>query len=451
MKYLLTLTLLCIITTVTVFSQWKEINNGLNGGAVTSLIENKGVLYAGCAVGGLYVSKDSAVTWQSIDSDLPKGMISSIAKSNGNLIATAGTAVYYSTDEGKHWSPSDSGDLSIRSIAVIGDTVFAATWKRTGIYISTNKGVSWSLCSNQGLSNLDVREIGIYKTKLFAATYGGGMYMSSDFGEHWVERNNGMIDNKLVSLSVCGDTLFSTVYRGESYLSSDGGESWNRMIGLPINYGVEKVIKYPIGLIGIKSNHALISVDSGNTWKGLIPYGYFLTYISCIQAGDKVILASGDLNGASMYYTLDTGKTLVECNTGMRNATVLSLAKSNNILYTGTMGNAVYRSQDNGVTWEATNRVWGMDIASQLLVHGDTIFAGTQYRGLYVSYNGGTTWQKTGNFFSAGMGVLALTEDNNTVYLGTNRSGDGLYTSTDFGQSWVEKKNGFVDNIGIAS
>ncbi len=65
-------------------------------------------------------------------------------------------------------------------------------------------------------------------------------------------------------------------------------------------------------------------------------------------------------------------------------------------LYIGTHGGGVYRSSDNGATWQQCSR--GMDILDvhALAVHPrhpGTVFAGTLNGGLYQSTDHGESWR----------------------------------------------------------
>ncbi|MBX7156683.1 MAG: T9SS type A sorting domain-containing protein [Bacteriodetes bacterium] len=450
MKYTLTLIVLFIVTTVGLFSQWKEINNGVDGGPISMLAEHNGILYACGNWNGLFVSYDSAVTWKSIGNSLLHVQVRQIIHSNGNIIiATSSGFMYYSTDSGTTWNMSDSLGTQSTSMAVKGDTVITATNSK-GVFISTNKGVSWSQCDTSTLATLDISGIVLHNNILFAATNGGGLFMSTNYGTRWISKNEGLSGNKLLSLSIAGDTIFTSV-GGEVFFSYDNASTWNRITGLPSTYGVKKMMKYSLGLVGLSATGVYYSSDSGSTWKNVSPFGYFFGSLSCQATGSKLIIALENLNGqpSGVFASLDSGKTWSVQSKGIHCTTVLSFAQSNSTLYIGTLGNGMFRSTNYGELWEPVNRMYGMDNIHKLLVHGDTILAGTQNAGLYVSYNKGDTWQKSGSFFSVGMGVLSLHKENNTIYLGTNRSGDGLYTTTDFGKTWAEKKKGFVDNIAI--
>ena len=68
--------------------------------------------------------------------------------------------------------PYGGGD--IRSFAVSGTNLFAGTYFG-GVYVSTNNGAIWTAVNN-GLSNMDVSALSVIDTNLFAGTLGGGVF-----------------------------------------------------------------------------------------------------------------------------------------------------------------------------------------------------------------------------------------------------------------------------------
>ena len=65
----------------------------------------------------------------------------------------------------------------ITSIAVSGSNIFAGTFGG-GVFLSTNNGTSWSEVNN-GLTNQQVTALTISGNDIFAGTNGGGVFLSS--------------------------------------------------------------------------------------------------------------------------------------------------------------------------------------------------------------------------------------------------------------------------------
>ena len=108
------------------------------------------------------------------------------------------------------WQPTKGpygGD--IRSIAVDSpnNLVFAATWGG-GIFRSTDNGASW-LAINIGLGenvvfSLAVNAIGT----VFAGTTGHGLYRSTDHGDTWRASNSGLLDLEVRAIAISSSYIY---------------------------------------------------------------------------------------------------------------------------------------------------------------------------------------------------------------------------------------------------
>ena len=79
-------------------------------------------------------------------------------------------------------------NLVIGELAISGNSIFAGTWGG-GVFRSTNNGINWTAVNN-GLTELHVLELVVSGTNLFAGTE-GGVFLSSNNGEIWINKNQG--------------------------------------------------------------------------------------------------------------------------------------------------------------------------------------------------------------------------------------------------------------------
>lgn len=116
---------------------------------------------------------------------------------------------------------------------------------------------------------------------------------------------------------------------------------------------------------------------------------------------------------------------------------VISLATDmNGDMLVGTIGGQIFRSNDNGQTWNQINVGMGVGFIWSLKVSGSTIYAATE-QGLFVSNNNGLTWNATSLF---GKDVRAFSiAPNGDLYAGT--WGFGVYKSVNNGTSWTQVNN----------
>src|SRR5215468_8571021 len=112
-------------------------------------------------------------------------------------------------------------------LSVSGDSLFAGTFGG-GVFLSTNNGQSWTAVNN-GLTNHGVRALAVSGGNLFAGTYGGGVYLSTNNGQSWTAVNNGLTNlpnQAVLALAVSGGNLFAGTYGGGVFLSTNNGQSW---------------------------------------------------------------------------------------------------------------------------------------------------------------------------------------------------------------------------------
>lgn len=109
-------------------------------------------------------------------------------------------------------------------------------------------------------------------------------------------------------------------------------------------------------------------------------------------------------------------------------------------LFIGTVGGKIFRTTDNGTSFQHLNPNMNVGfIWSILVAPNGNIYAGTE-RGLYVSNNNGLTWNLTS---LAANDVRAIVSDNNgNLYAGL--WGQGVFKSSNNGNSWILVNNGLT-------
>ncbi|MBU2636676.1 MAG: regulator, partial [Bacteroidetes bacterium] len=101
----------------------------------------------------------------------------------------------------------------VNCFAVSGTNLFAGTYGG-GVFLSTNNGTSWTGAST-GLTNTYVYALAISGTNLFAGTDRGGVFLSTNNGINWTEVNNGLPPNtSVLAFAVSGANLFAGTWGG---------------------------------------------------------------------------------------------------------------------------------------------------------------------------------------------------------------------------------------------
>ncbi|MEI6205239.1 MAG: FG-GAP-like repeat-containing protein [Desulfuromonadales bacterium] len=110
-------------------------------------------------------------------------------------------------------------------------TLYAGTWGG-GVFKSTNGGSSWSAI-NSGLTKSTINALAIDPSTpqtVYAGTWGGGVFKSTNGGSSWSAVNSGLTNSNVSSLALDPSTP-QTVYAGTSgggvFKSTNGGSSWS--------------------------------------------------------------------------------------------------------------------------------------------------------------------------------------------------------------------------------
>lgn len=120
-------------------------------------------------------------------------------------------------------------------------------------------------------------------------------------------------------------------------------------------------------------------------------------------------------------------------------------------IYTGTVGQSVWRSEDGGDTWRRTSK--GMFPEAHIraiAVNPDntsTLYAGTE-AGICRSADGGDSWEKLDSPMND-LQIWALAidpQDENTIYAGTCPS--AIFRSNDAGENWKKLDVELVQDCG---
>ncbi len=162
--------------------------------------------YHWTGISGVYRTSNNGVNWVYTDLHIP---VYSFVKLGSNIYAgTDQSGVYVSSNNGLNWIPRGLTNKHIRSLAAFGSSIFAGT--DSGIYVSGNNGTSWGLSAmSTGLAFSLV----VSGTCIIASMYPGGIFVSTDNGVSWVEKNQGFTGNPIIpAIFIAGNYIFAGTY-----------------------------------------------------------------------------------------------------------------------------------------------------------------------------------------------------------------------------------------------
>ena len=387
-------------------------------------------LFIGTTLNGAWRSIDNGVSWSSVFSSTRQ------VGSNGNILFAGTYTANRSTDNGNTWTDMQL-PKHINFFFTSSDSILYAGLAENGIARTTDNGDTWT---NIGPMNEGTTSMAIIGSTYFAASY-KGILRSTDNGATWM--HIGLVPREAYALETMGNTLFVTDSWIGVYRSSDKGKDWSGS-GIGITYPQIRTL-YAAGgilLVGVFGGGIFRSVDSGVTWK-VANSVITNNYIWSITGNGIIFLVGTDYGG--IFRSDDRATTWTVANTGLTNMTVRCLVTKGASYFAGTWGGGVFRSDDKGKSWtEVNNGLTNRNIRC-FVVKGTSLFAGTWGGGVFRSDDNGNTWTTSVNSLT-NFDVNALCTDGNILVAGT--AGNGVFRSYDNGVTWI---NVGLNNKGIRS
>ncbi|MGE5440271.1 MAG: SdrD B-like domain-containing protein [Bacteroidota bacterium] len=249
---------------------------------------------------------------------------------------------------------------------------------------------------------------------VYAATWGGKIYKSTDSGLTWVVFSETIESTYIWSLTVVQGRVFAATAKG---IYVYNGTKW--VVAGCANLDVHDIVFYNGVLYAATwSSGVYMSVDLGVSWKA-INSGFNIWPV--IQA--ITVAGNGDLYAATFgfgIYRLAYGTTTwvqVNCSFQM----FWTIAASKTMLFAASYGDGLYQSV-NGQTWTKVTTLPVQFIYTIGVAPCGRIYVSSLTGGIYMSEDNGLTWKHLG---FDGCNVCALVVDPSTeeVICGT-KSGE---------------------------
>jgi photosystem II stability/assembly factor-like uncharacterized protein len=387
-----TMALLALFMTLTnlLMAQW-QFTEGIYGADVWCSLVKDSSIFVGTG-NGVYRSKDNGKSWVAANNGLPKDNTYNLAVSGINIFAATAQGVYLSTDNGANWLRKSNGlsNLAVRGLIAKGTDLIAGT--ASGIYNSSDNGNTWTLNTNLNYPYMFCNALVANDTRIFAGT-SAGLYFSSDNGRTWSVRN--------------ADPTFP---RGDIACLAVNGTK----------------------VVAATDQSVFLSTDSGQSWTDL---NFNQRIYSVALSGANIYLGVFD----ALYVTSNNGGTWVTRNNGLTKRFIFSLTTVGNKLIAGTRG-GVFFSDNEGNDWtESTKGLTNISIYS-FATKGTDIYTGTRFGNVYLASTSDNKWAKINNNMNSYFYTTALMTKDSVVFAGSDQ---GLYTSTNKGNSWTLRTNGF--------
>lgn len=272
-----------------------------------------------------------------------------------------------SRDTGKTWTIDTAGFGYMSWFTIdTAQNVWAINSNTTALYYQNKDSNVWhrviSFPSNAAAQKIFIDR----NNRFFIGTNGNGVYYSYDRGQTWTQ---GIIGLSSVQCGqMCDD------YKGNIYLLNSGGSKIYRSV----------------------NGGAMWTEPPGDTaiTNSLAPTTAFVTDINSIS-GDTAITAGTQFG---LYYTLDSGRTWVQENKGLKEGTLNGFWKCNTGRMVQTSSNGLFWVNKGSSVWNkplpangygSAGIIYG-DTSGNIYVNGLSANSAVQYM---KSVDNGTTWQ----------------------------------------------------------
>ncbi len=261
------------------------LNYGLNKSYTTSILKKKDCFFVATKGGGVNISYDNGITWDSPSNDLVGKRVNSLTECRNTYFAGTANGLYSSTDSCKTWRFQEP----LNNINCLLST-------NNSIYIGTNDGFY-----KYNLENLSIEA-----------------------------QNEGLHDSSINTII----NIDSTIYIGTNngiYFSNSDNDIWHLIDGT-INYHVNSMTNHNCDIY-FSSNTSVFRINCNNY--NLDNYNFNLpnSNINSILYTDSILIAALDEGAyffnknAMKWYTINA-------------AQVLCLAYDSNFVYAGTIDGA---------------------------------------------------------------------------------------------------------------
>ena len=162
---------------------------------------------------------------------------------------------------------------------------------------------------------------------------------------------------------------------------------------------------------------------------------------SIISIGDIIIVGT---QYEGIYRTTNGGNIWSQVgDNDLHLASVEAINVSGNILIAGTniAGRGTYNSIDSGASWTPVYSIID-GYARAMIIRHDTVLLGTSNDGVYRSTDQGNTWVNVCPSYNTPINVRSILWNENTIYVGTHTNFGGVWKSTNLGDTWVKANSG---------
>jgi photosystem II stability/assembly factor-like uncharacterized protein len=178
------------------------------------------LLLAGTDYGGIFISRNGEKTWAMANDGLGNLRMRAITSHGSTLYAGSGSGVYVSRDHDRHWMAAGLQGRIVQSILVDGSRLFAGTFG-AGVWTAHTHHLLWPPV-NDGLESDLVVAMAREGKRMYAATI-GGVFVSTNDGKSWFDVSDDLTHLSVIVIDVEGHNVVIGTQGGGIFVSRNGG------------------------------------------------------------------------------------------------------------------------------------------------------------------------------------------------------------------------------------
>jgi len=442
---------------------------GPEGGVIESFTFHprlKGMIFA--SGNGLFRSDDSGQSWERLPLAGRGALVRIHPQNPGTVIAVQGDVVFASTDKGRSWEAicpdartSDSF-VDVEFHPTDSQILYGVTYD-TGVFKSTDSGKSWARKSSglklepavhSGRSEIEVDPSD--GKRVYVLLRSSRVYKSTNGGDSWVELKKGLeiLEHTMRGIAIDArnpQALYITGQTPAVYKTTSGGSDWF-LTGMQ-GWCEVAVDPKDSRVVYAGATELARSTDGGETCSYIpMPWPTPL-WIGGIGIHPKKKLVLAGTGPAGIFRSSNNGKTWQQANRGLDAMAIQDLqSPAQQVKTLFALSGDLYRSSNAGTNWEVCEGLATFGVYGRMAIHPkDPNLIAVPGEGvekpnaIAISRDGGTSWEfkipwQAGGPYWGHMTAMHPT-NRDVMYvalLGSDSSNTplGLLKSTDGGETW---------------
>ncbi len=342
------------------------------------------------------------------------------------------------------------------------DSAVFALAEGAGVFATYDKGNTWNQILLPNIPFIAAKDSCIF------AVINDKLSFSTNSGNTWslsVIADTG----KISSLYTTESGIFVKFVSGKMFLTSCCDQNWHE-VSIESSINIVEVSK---GLVKItRQSGVFISNNNGETWELIDGTEWTQVNLCIVKQNDNAYI--GTDKGVFMVDFVNS--SLIQLNTNP----VRDMISFDGKLFTCPWAEGVFSSIDNGTTWVSSNNGLS-NIHARFVNYNKNLYL-TAYEGVFLYDSNSQTWQNhkngiTGSFYAPSVNNIAFNDSG--IYIGSENGffraskrdflwsqtisknlymiysiknilygltkNDGIYSSTDNGQNWIETNYGLPE------